>query len=203
MYELAEIKDKITSVEIAELINKEHYNIMQSIRKMEDAWVKIGQLKFQLSSYINSQNRAMPMYVLTKTECLYIATKFNDEARAKLVLRWQTLETQKPMSTLDMVQASIDAIRANEKGLAEVKQDVLELKAATQTQADYFTIVGYATLNKVKVGLHLAAKLGGKAKRICKLHGYQTEQIPDPRFGKVNMYPKSVLQQVFAETVLN
>jgi hypothetical protein len=25
--------------------------------------------------------------VLTKTECLYIATKFNDEARVKLVLR--------------------------------------------------------------------------------------------------------------------
>jgi hypothetical protein len=25
--------------------------------------------------------------LLTKTECLYIATKFNDEARAKLVLR--------------------------------------------------------------------------------------------------------------------
>ena len=30
--------------------------------------------------------------MLTKTECLYIATKFNDEARAKLVLRWQQLE---------------------------------------------------------------------------------------------------------------
>ena len=34
----------------------------------------------------------MPCYVLTKTECLYIATKFNDEARARLVLRWQELE---------------------------------------------------------------------------------------------------------------
>jgi hypothetical protein len=27
----------------------------------------------------------VPCYVLTKTECLYIATKFNDEARAKLM----------------------------------------------------------------------------------------------------------------------
>ena len=33
-----------------------------------------------------------PCYLLTKIECLYIATKFNDEARAKLVLRWQQLE---------------------------------------------------------------------------------------------------------------
>ena len=36
----------------------------------------------------------MPCYQLTKTECLYIATKFNDEARAKLVLRWEELELQ-------------------------------------------------------------------------------------------------------------
>ena len=33
-----------------------------------------------------------PCYQLTKTECLYIATKFNDEARARLVLRWEELE---------------------------------------------------------------------------------------------------------------
>ena len=35
-----------------------------------------------------------PCYTLTKTECLYIATKFNDEARARLVLRWEELERQ-------------------------------------------------------------------------------------------------------------
>lgn len=34
------------------------------------------------------------MYKLTKTECLYIATKFNDEARAKLVIRWEEIETK-------------------------------------------------------------------------------------------------------------
>ena len=35
----------------------------------------------------NGGTKEVPCYVLTKTECLYIATKFNDEARAKLVLR--------------------------------------------------------------------------------------------------------------------
>jgi hypothetical protein len=30
-------------------------------------------------------------------ECLYIATKFNDEARAKLVIRWQQLEQERLM----------------------------------------------------------------------------------------------------------
>ncbi len=37
----------------------------------------------------------MPCYQLTKTETLYIATKFNDEARARLVLRWEELERER------------------------------------------------------------------------------------------------------------
>ena len=67
----------MTSLEIAELTGKQHKDLMKAIRKMEPAWEKHD-----------------PCYVLTKTECLYIATKFNDEARAKLVLRWQELELQ-------------------------------------------------------------------------------------------------------------
>ena len=37
------------------------------------------------------------MYSLTKTECLYVATKFNDEARAKVILRWEELEQSKQL----------------------------------------------------------------------------------------------------------
>lgn len=34
------------------------------------------------------------MYLLDYRECMYIATKFNDEARAKLILRWDELEKE-------------------------------------------------------------------------------------------------------------
>ena len=71
----------MTSLEIAELTGKQHKNIMQAIRNMEPAWEKITGLKFQLSTYKDSTGRSLPCYQLTKTECLYIATKFNDEAR--------------------------------------------------------------------------------------------------------------------------
>jgi len=84
----------MTSLEIAELTGKQHKNVMQAIRNMEPAWEKVTGLKFQLSGYKDSTGRSLPCYQLTKTECLYIATKFNDEARAKLVLRWEELETE-------------------------------------------------------------------------------------------------------------
>ncbi len=52
--------------------------------------MKVQGSKFGLSSRIynlpNGGTKEVPCYVLTKTECLYIATKFNDEARARLVL---------------------------------------------------------------------------------------------------------------------
>ena len=84
----------MSSLEIAELTGKQHKNVMQAIRNMEPAWLKVNGLKFQLVEYKDSKGELRPCYQLTKTECLYIATKFNDEARAKLVLRWQELEMQ-------------------------------------------------------------------------------------------------------------
>ena len=92
------VQPTMTSLEIAELTGKQHKNVMQAIRNMEPAWEKVTGLKFQLceKSYLlaNGVTKKQPFYQLTKTECLYIATKFNDEARAKLVLRWQELELQ-------------------------------------------------------------------------------------------------------------
>ena len=86
----------MTSLEIAELTDKQHKDVLKAIRNMEPAWENVCGRKFALTSRTivqpNGGTREVPCYQLTKTECLYIATKFNDEARAKLVLRWQQLE---------------------------------------------------------------------------------------------------------------
>ena len=82
----------MTSLEIAELTGKQHKHLMRDIRNMEIAWEKVNGSKFGLVEYKDKKGELRPCYLLTKTECLYIATKFNDEARAKLVLRWEELE---------------------------------------------------------------------------------------------------------------
>ena len=90
------LQQTMTSLEIAELTGKQHFHVMEAIRKMEPAWKKVCKSNFRLTSRTivqpNGGTREVPCYQLTKTECLYIATKFNDEARAKLVLRWEELE---------------------------------------------------------------------------------------------------------------
>lgn len=110
-------------------------------------------------------------------------------------------ELTKPLSLLDMVEISIKQHRENEKRMELIESKVLEIEAKTLTRPEYFTIVGYATLNKIQVGLHLASKLGQKASRICKMEGFPMDEIPDPRFGRVKAYPKMVLQQVFNDPI--
>ena len=82
----------MTSIEIATLTGKQHKDVLKAIRNMESAWAQVAGRKFALGSYEDLNNQSRPCYFLSKTECLYIATKFNDEARARLVLRWE--ETQ-------------------------------------------------------------------------------------------------------------
>ena len=97
MSEIALKNNMMTSLEIAEVAGKQHKDLMRAIRNMEDAWERIAERKFALSEYTDVTGRTLPCYLLTKTECLYIATKFSDEARAKLVLRWEQLEKERIM----------------------------------------------------------------------------------------------------------
>jgi len=90
---------RMTSLEIAEITGKPHNDLMKAIRKMEPAWEKVQAGKFSLLQKTydlpNGGKKMMPYYSLTKIECLYIATKFNDEARARLVIRWEELERER------------------------------------------------------------------------------------------------------------
>ena len=90
---------RMTSLEIAEVTGKRHADLMRAIRTMEDAWQAVNGCKFALVDYTDQKGQLRPCYSLTKTECLYVATKFNDEARARLVLRWEQLETERLQAT--------------------------------------------------------------------------------------------------------
>ena len=99
----------MTSLQIAKIGNKRHKDVMRSIRNMEEAWYKVNGRKFALVEYTDEKGEKRPCYNLTKEECLYIATKFNDEARAKLVLRWMELESrqhQRPETMADIFAES-------------------------------------------------------------------------------------------------
>ena len=122
--------DRMTSLQIAEVTGRRHADVMKAIRKMEPAWEKVAEGKFSLGSYKDENNQDRPCYSLTKEECLYIATKFNDEARAKLIKRWKELEEthRKPSVPQNYLEALKSLVKAEE----EREQLALENKKQQQ-----------------------------------------------------------------------
>ena len=93
--------------------------------------------------------------------------------------------------------------RETENRISKTEQEVLELKAKTQTRSDYFTVAGFATLNKINCGLKLASSLGKQATSLCTQRNIPTETLPDPRFGVVKRYPVTILEEVFNVNIAN
>jgi phage antirepressor YoqD-like protein len=77
----------------------------------------------------NGGHKMRPYYSLNKEECLYIATKFNDEARAKLIKRWKELEEQ---SKLSVPQNYLEALKSLVKSEEEKQQLALENRKQQQ-----------------------------------------------------------------------
>lgn len=127
--------ERMTSLQIAEITGKPHNDVMKAIRKMEPAWERVQEGKFSLMQEEvetnNGGHKMRPYYSLNKEECLYIATKFNDEARAKLIKRWKELEEQhqKPSVPQNYLEALKSLIKAEE----EKQQLALENKQKDET----------------------------------------------------------------------
>lgn len=127
--------ERMTSLQIAEITGKPHNDVMKAIRKMEPAWERVQEGKFSLMQEEvetnNGGHKMRPYYSLNKEECLYIATKFNDEARAKLIKRWKELEEQhqKPSVPQNYLEALKSLINAEE----EKQQLALENKQKDET----------------------------------------------------------------------
>lgn len=141
MNEISTIVDdeRMTSLQIAEITGKRHADVMKSIRKMEPAWQKVQGGNFSLMQKEvetnNGGHKMRPYYSLNKEECLYIATKFNDEARAKLIKRWKELEEQHQKPSVP--QNYLEALKSLVKTEEEKQQLALQNK---RQQATILTI---------------------------------------------------------------
>lgn len=138
-------KETMSSLQIAEISGKQHKHVMESIRSQEKAWIKINGTKFRLVDYTDKKGEKRPMYLLNKTECLYIATKFNDEARAKLVLRWKELEEnnkpQLPETYLDALKQLVASEEQKQQLALENKRQAEEIEAKTTEITELSTAI--------------------------------------------------------------
>jgi len=65
----------MTSLEIAELTGKQHFHVMEAIRKMEPAWKKVAESNFRLGSYKDAKLHSGPY-------CALLANSVTQRTRA-------------------------------------------------------------------------------------------------------------------------
>lgn len=195
----------MSSVEIAELTGKQHKDVMKAIRVMEPAWEKVNGRNFALVEYTDGKGEKRPMYELSKTECLYVATKFNDEARAKLVIRWEELETerQRPLSQIEILVRSAQVLADQERRMKELEGELTELKQRTTTDLKHSTVVSYVSRHNIHLDVKRYGAIGTKASNLCKKRGIETSKVNDVRWGQVRVYPDEILDEVFAAEKAN
>lgn len=92
MKELILSKETMSSVEIAELTGKEHYNVIRDIRTLLEQGV--AALNFEASTYKDANQRDRPCFNLTKKGCLILASGYDAKLRERIIDRWEELETQ-------------------------------------------------------------------------------------------------------------
>ena len=185
---------------------------MRSIRDMEPAWVKVNGRSFALVEYKDAKGETRPCYELNYQECMYIASKFNDETRAKLVLRWDALETGKaePIAKqalspseliLQLAQINVEnerKMKELEMKQSQLKAEVEEIKQRTTTDLHQSPIVAYVSRKKINLGVTRYGAMGRKASALCKRKGIEPTSIPDVRWGTVKVFPDEILDEVFA-----
>ena len=168
MNEIVTIKETMSSLQIAELTGKDHRHVLRDIRNMEPTWEKLTQSKFGLSEYKDASGKSNPCYELTKVECLYIATKYNDEARAKLILRWEQLEKERAQAyqvptsfrqALLLAAEQQEQIEAQQKQIGFQQEEIKQLTSAVSSMEKKVTYLDKILACPSTVKIHISFSL--------------------------------------------
>lgn len=210
MHEISNIftKEKtISSLEVAEMVEKKHYNLIRDIKGYVD---KLTELKiefsdfFRESTYKDSTGRTLPRYDITKKGCEFIAHKLTGIKGTKFtalyINRFHDMEEQlKPKSSAEMLLMYAQQFYEQEQRLQSVEHNIKQLEAKITTHDEnYYTIAGYASLRGIKVDVNRANMYGRKASKLSKEYEYDVTKTQDPRFGTVNMYHVDILKDIFS-----
>ena len=143
----------MTSLDLANVCGKMHNDILKAIRKMEASWEKVSQGKFSLGSYKDANGQSRPCYFLTKRETLFIATKFKDEERAKLILRWEDLE-KKSISSMPTLPDFSNPAEAARAWAEQYEQKMIEQKRADVAEQQVLALTSEIETMQPKVSYY-------------------------------------------------
>lgn len=158
--------ETISSVQIAEITGKQHSNVMRDIRNIVEQLQNEGEFRFELAEYADTQGKKRPMYLLTKKDSLLLASGYDVVLRAKIINRWEELETKQRQTEVALPQTYLEALKAL-VAAEEEKQRVIEDNKRLSEDVSY--------KEDVIIGLVNNIDLATKRQRITQIVRYKSK----------------------------
>lgn len=199
----------MTSLELVALINSlredgkpelRHTHFLAKIERHPG----IDSAKF-LAEYQDGSGRLCKCYRLPKRECTLLVMSESLEVQTQVYDKLEAMEKKAapaPLSPMEMVIASAQAILRMEQEAAATQQRVTQLEGSMKLMSSatgYQTITAFLKTRGATLPLAVANALGKKCAAKCKLLGMQVGKVPDERFGSVNSYPVEVIEETYNE----
>ena len=174
-----------------------------------------AQFSFELGSYQDANGQSRPCYILTKKDCLLLASGYDANLRAKIINRWEELELEKqqiPLSKAQRTLATIQQLCELAQRDVELEQRQIELEKEQKSIArkvseiedtikpnGFMSVMGFANTHHINIGTKAAAAIGRLASKWCRNNHKKPESVRHERWGEVNTYPMEALKFSFAE----
>ena len=201
----------ITTVEIAEMMEVEHKEILKKLegtRKPDGSVKQIGIIPvltrgnfplsdyFALSTYKDSSGKENKCYNVTRLGCDFLANKFTGEKgilfTAKYVKRFNEMERgQVPKDFPSALRAYADEVERRQ--IAEQENE--RLQQELDYSKDWFSIKRVAAMNGVDWKTFNWRKLKEKSIEL----GYGVKKIFDANYGEVNTYHRDVWEATYPD----
>lgn len=130
-----EIFEVFTSLEIGDIIGKEHKTILRDIRNEIKQLAEKAEYNFVLCYYKDKNNRERPMYNITKVGALQLAARYDAVVRYNLIQRVMELSKNETNSTENIIddpkkvrlQKALDDLEYT-RNVLKIKKDKLILQ---------------------------------------------------------------------------
>ena len=148
---MEKIKNEIiTSLEIAQLLKKQHSDVLRDLR---DETNKLGQelaeKDFTLLIYKDANNESLPLYKLTKEGALIFAQRYKEHTKKTLVDKINDLTKEETISKTETVQDKVDNEVKSEEINSKIAEDTnKEEITSLETAEKYYNLINDLTKDK-------------------------------------------------------
>lgn len=197
-------KDVVDSREVAEMVERNHKDLLRDIRNYTGILEKSAERKIAPSdffiphTYRDSMGRTLPCYLLTKKGCDMVANKMTGEKgvlfTAAYVTAFEKMREKITGGSAILPRDYPSALRA----LADAEEKRMALETELDRSKEWYSIKRVAHLNGVSYKVFDWRRLKFESQR----QGYEVKKIFDANYGEVNTYHMNVWETVYPEMEL-